>query len=396
VANCLIGGTLIDGIGNKPMPNTVLAFEGRLITYLGREDEFDPKAKEEETIIDVNGKTVMPGLINMHDHLLFKYASGPPMEHLKKHPTYLTIFAVKNILENMRHGITTIREMASIHGISLALRDSINEGELIGPRILTCNQPICATGGHAAELCIEADGANNVRRAARSQLKLGADFIKVMASHDPYPMPGHEQTRPELTADEIRAAFEEAHNWGKKTACHAMGKNALMNCIEAGVDIVDHGAYLDNLTAKLMAERHIYFTPTLSAYTKQTISPRFGRGEKWAEEHRMLVNPIREAFRVALEEDVKIVCGTDSTGRYAEEVELMREGGMGAMESLQACTRIPAEALGLAEVLGTIEVGKLADVVVIDGDPLEDPYTLEKMELVIKEGKIYRPEDIRL
>ena len=143
--------------------------------------------------------------------------------------------------------------MATHHGIALALREAINRGDMLGPRIIACNQPICATGGHASEVCVEADGADNVRHAARTQLKLGADFIKVMASHDPYPMPWDEQTRAELTLEEIRAAYEEAHKWGKKAACHVMGKVALRNVIEAGADIIDHGTYLDDKLAQLMA-----------------------------------------------------------------------------------------------------------------------------------------------
>jgi imidazolonepropionase-like amidohydrolase len=397
MVNYLTGGVLIDCTGREPLHNAVVAFEGTLITQIVRGEEFRTKKKEQGSIIDIKGKAVMPGLINMHDHLLFKYVYGPPREHMRKDPAFLTLFGIKTILKTLRSGITTVREMASLHGIPLALRDVINQGELIGPRILTCNQPICSTGGHASYLCVEADGPDNVRRAARNQLKLGADFIKVMASHDPYCNGrGDECTRAELTLEEIRAAFEEAHKWGKLTGCHAMGKDALRNCIEAGVDVVDHGAYLDRELAKLMVERSIFYTPTLSAYTEQTINPRYGRGEKWIADHKMLIKPMQDAFRVALEEGVKIVVGTDSTGRYAEEVELMREGGMGAMESLQACTRIPSEALGLTALLGTIEVGKLADVIVLGGDPITDPYALEKVEIVIKEGQIFRPEDIRL
>ncbi len=391
----LIGGTLIDCAGNEPIDEAVLTFEGKFITHVGKMGEFDNTGNEKGNSIDFKGKTAMPGLINMHDHLVFKYAYGSPTTHLEKNPTALTVFALRTALETFRSGITTIRDMASLHQISLHLRDAINAGEIVGPRIISCNQPLCMTGGHAHELCIEVDGPDYLRKAARNQLKLGADFVKVMASHDPYHMPGVEQTRAELTLEEIRAAFEEAHKWGKFTACHAMGTGALSNCIEAGVDVVEHGGYLDQNLAKLMAQRDICYTPTLSAYTRQTMSPRFNRGAKWAEDHKVLVQPIKEAFQVALKEGVKVVCGTDSTGRYAEEVELMRKGGMGEMASLQACTKVAAEALGMGDILGTIEVGKLADIVIIDGNPLKDPYALERVELVIKEGIVYSPEDIR-
>jgi imidazolonepropionase-like amidohydrolase len=396
VETYLLGVTLIDCTGREPLHDSVIATEGNLIVRIGTREELQTPAGQEANVIDLTGKTVMPGLINMHDHLLFKYASGPWSEHMKKSLTWLILFAIKTVLGTLRSGITTIRDMASFHGIVLALRDSVSSGEILGPRILTCNQPLCATGGHGLEICFETDGPDNVRQAARTQLKLGADFVKVMASHDPFPMPGYEQTRSEFTIEEMKAAVEEAHKWGRFAACHAMGKKALMNSIEAGVDIVDHGAYLDKDMAKLMVERGTYLTPTLSAYTKQTMNPRFNRGEKWASDHKPLIEPITKAFQIALEEGVRIVCGTDSTGRYAEEVELMREYGMDAMQSLQACTKTAAKALGLGESLGTVEVGKIADLVVMEGNPLTDPYALERVQIVIKEGSVYRPEDIRL
>ena len=392
----VMGGTLIDGTGCRPVADAVVVFDDPRITSVGIRNEIKANANE-GTVIDVTGKTVLPGLINTHQHILFRYGYGPTRQHMKKSPAALTLFGIKSVLDILRHGITTIREMASVHGIGLALRDAINEGDLMGPRIITCNQPICATGGHACEyLSVEADGPDNVRREARNQLKLGADFVKMMANHDPYPRSAGEHTRAELTVEEMRAAFEEAHKWGKRTACHVMGREAIRNVIEAGVDTIDHGAYLDRELARLMAERGIYYTPTLSAYTRQTMNPRFGRGEQWAAAHRPLIEPSQRAIRVAIEEAVTVVCGTDSTGIYAEEVELLREAGMGAMESLQACTKIAAEALDLGNDLGTIEEGKLADIVVIDGDPLADPYALQNVELVIKEGTVYRPEDIRL
>ena len=180
MASYLIGGTLIDGTGRKPLSDTVVGFEEKLITYVGKKEKVDVKIKQEETVIDVKGKRLIPGLINMHEHLVFKYAYGPPMEHVRKSPTFLALFAIRNILENLRNGITTIREMGSTYGIALALRDAINSGELIGPRVIACNQPICSTGGHASELCMETDGPDGFRRAARIQLKIGADFIKLM------------------------------------------------------------------------------------------------------------------------------------------------------------------------------------------------------------------------
>jgi imidazolonepropionase-like amidohydrolase len=204
VETYLLGVTLIDCTGREPLHDSVIATEGNLIVRIGTREELQTPAGQEANVIDLTGKTVMPGLINMHDHLLFKYASGPWSEHMKKSLTWLILFAIKTVLGTLRSGITTIRDMASFHGIVLALRDSVSSGEILGPRILTCNQPLCATGGHGLEICFETNGPDNVRQAARTQLKLGADFVKVMASHDPFPMPGYEQTRSEFTIEEMK------------------------------------------------------------------------------------------------------------------------------------------------------------------------------------------------
>ena len=391
------GATLIDARGGAPVPNSAVAVDGCHIEAVGPADDFvvDP----DTAVVDVTGKTIMPGLINMHDHLVYKEAiGGRPSRFLSENDvTTLTLFATRNVLKLLRRGVTTVRDMATVHGIVLALRDAVNRGELPGPRILACNKPISCTGGHASHsLTIEADGPDAVRKAAREQLKLGTDFVKVMASHDPVSMPGREKTRPEFTPSELHAAINEAHQWGKPTTCHCMGTIALRNVIEAGIDVIEHGIYLDDELAELMASRHIYLTPTYSAYSRQTMNPKYGRGKEWAEAHAPLVEPQTASVKAALRAGITIVNGTDSTGRYAEEVELLRAAGMDRMESLLACTRYAAEALGLDDQIGTLEPGKLADIVVLDSDPLADPYALEQVYLVVKEGKGFRPSDINL
>lgn len=307
-----------------------------------------------------------------------------------------TLSAIQNALNALRRGWTTVRDMGGPHGIALQLRRLIGEGKMPGPRVLACGAPISVTGGHAHQICTEADGPDACRKAARDQLKAGADFVKVMASHDPYPMAGVEQTRPEMSVDEIRAVFSEAHRWGKKTACHVMGTTAIDNVSQAGVDVVDHGTYLNAALADRLAEQGAFLCPTLSAYTRQTMNPRFRRGEAWAAAHQVLVRPHTESFLTALRAGVKIVVGTDTTGSYAEEVELMRESGMLAMDSILACTRTPAEALGLLESVGTLEAGKLADMVVLDADPLADPHAFEQVCFVMKDGVLYRPHEVTL
>jgi imidazolonepropionase-like amidohydrolase len=207
-------------------------------------------------------------------------------------------------------------------------------------------------------------------------------------------MPGSEQTRPEVTADEIAAAFDIAHDWGKAATCHVMGATAIGRVIDAGVDIIEHGHYLTPAQAREMATRGICLTPTLSSYDVQTMHPRFARGERWKAAHETLLAGHESALTAALEAGVTLLVGTDSVGCYAEEVDLFRRAGMSAGDSLLACTAWPARALGLEREIGAVEVGRQADLVFLGSDPLADAYALEDVRLVLKDGVAYEPSQL--
>jgi imidazolonepropionase-like amidohydrolase len=217
-----------------------------------------------------------------------------------------------------------------------------------------------------------------------------------MASGDPHAMPGYEQTIPEMSLAEIRAAFEEAQLRGKPTATHCMGTEALANVLEAGVDMISHGFYLNDELAERMARQGASLDPTLSSYGIQTINPKRQRGEQWIADHQVLLQPMREAFDAALRAGVSIVVGTDTGGFFAEELALMREYGMAPMATLVAATLNAAEAMKMGDRLGSIEEGKIADIVILGSDPLADPYAIEDVVYVIKEGVVLRPDEIVL
>jgi imidazolonepropionase-like amidohydrolase len=392
------GGILIDGTGSAAKDSSIISLsDGRI---LSSSDGELPQLEHDDVVIDATGKWIVPGLFNLHEHLTYRELVGPTFSSIGREVTDATIIAVRNAMNALSRGWTTVVDMGAAHGVALAVKNAIDRGELAGPRVLAVGNPVCITGGHASQaraIAVEADGVDGCRRAARGNLKAGADLLKAMASHDPYCMPGGgEHTRAEMSPEEIRAIFDEARRWGKLTTAHVMGTEAINNVLDAGIDIVHHGIYLNDDHALRMVDNATVYCPTLSAYDRQTMHPAFARGEDWAAAHGPLVKPHRQSIRTAVARGVKIVIGTDSTGGYAEELALLREAGMSPMETILASTRNGAEALGISDQIGTIEPGKLADIVIVDGDPLEDPYAIQRIWKVIKAGRAYAPDSLVL
>ncbi len=388
----ITGATVWDGTGDAVREDVAMRIAGSRIAAIGRTADFgaQPVSGAE---IDGHGLFLMPGLINMHEHLIFRGTVGPPAAALGRGAPELTIHAVRVAATALAQGITTVRDMGTKFEIALRLRDAIGAGQILGPRILACNSAIRVTGGHGYQ-AVHADGVAEFQRAARTQLAAGADFIKVMASHDPTPMPGPEPTRPECTVDELRAAFEVAHDWGHHAGCHVMGSTAISRALDAGANVIEHGHFLTEDQAIRMARDGVTFTPTLSAYNVQTMHPRFKRGAAWKAAHDALRSGHASAMRAAVSAGVAMVVGTDSVGCYAEEVDLLRKAGVGTLESLRACTSNAARALGLDQEIGTISVGRMADIIALRADPRTDPYALEQVQLVIREGRVHRPADL--
>lgn len=386
----VVGGSVFDGESDAFQGDMAVIIEG------GRFTRIAPRASveipPELPVIDATGKFVLPGLINAHAHLTFMYRVGATSRNAERTVTDLTIHAVRVAALLLAQGITTVREMGGESGVPLEMRRAIQAGIVPGPRVVACGQPICVTGGHAAHLSVEADGADGFRRAARGQLKAGADFVKVMASNDPWPMPGVEQTRADAKVEEIQAAFDEAHEWGRLAACHVMGTTAIARVLAAGADIIDHGHYLTDELANDAAKRGVYLTPTLSSYDVETMHSRFDRGRDWGQLHGSLIPGHKSAIAAALRAGLRLLVGTDSCGSYAEEVALMRDAGVAPVDTLRACTSWAAQALRLGAEVGSIAVGKRGDLVILNRDPLEDAYALEDVEVVVKDGQVYSPE----
>jgi imidazolonepropionase-like amidohydrolase len=384
---------LFDGRQDKTTDAPAILIEGERIAAVGVRGDFGTDVDAIQAHFPEGW--IMPGLFNAHVHLTFMYLVGDVQNQMAKSQTEDAIHAARVARLLLAQGVTSARDMGGRFGIPIVIRDLISRGELIGPTLTTCGQPLSVTGGHAWDFSLECDGPDGFRRGARTQLKNGADFVKVMASHDPW-TPGFngQDTRPELSAAEMQAAVGTAHDWARLATCHVMGSQAIDRAIDAGVDILEHGHYLTIDQAHAMAKRGLYLTPTLSSYDSQTMNRRFGRGDSWAAAHEQLVAPHRAAIRNAVEAGVGLLVGTDSVGLYWEEVELLREFGLSPAESLRSCTSTAARAFGTSDRVGTIEAGKRADLVLLGADPLIDARALRNVIQVVKAGCAWDPADL--
>jgi len=280
-------------------------------------------------------------------------------------------------------------------GVDLALKQTVISGLVPGPRMLVSGLLICMTGGHGWQMGREADGPDQVRRAAREQIKSGADIVKLMATGGvltPAVEPGSEQ----YTEDELRAGVQEAHKAGKKTATHAMGTQGILNALRAGIDSIEHGVYLNDEAVSLMVKGDIPYIPTLSAlYHIESKGVEAGI-PAYAVEKTLRVKPFHlDSVRMARETGVRVAMGTDAGTPFNEhggnlgELGHLVENGFSPMEAIESGTRIASQVLGMDRELGTVEEGKLADLIVVEGNPLDDVGILKKREsirLVMKGG----------
>lgn len=402
----LRGGILIDGTGRGPLEDSVVIIRGSKISATGKSGRVG--VPKQAKVIDVSGMTVMPGLFDLHVHLGSE-SLGRKIDFrlwsLETSPYLVAYHAVRNAQACLEAGFTTIRSMGGgREAWDPALRDAFEQGIFPGPRIFASALLIGMTAGHG-DLFIPttiqerppriADGPVECRKAVREQVRAGADFIKicttggVMSKED-------KPTWRNYTVEEIRAITDEAHALERTVAAHAEGLVGIKNAIVGGVDTLEHGCYLDDEACEMTVERGIVYVPTLSIVHQIGVKGReLGLPEFGLRKAREVEKDHIESFRRAYRAGVKIALGTDGgyniaqCGENALELELMVENGMSPMEAIVAGTKTSAEAIGGAEGLGTIEEGKVADVIVVDGDPLRDITVLqnkEKIRAVIKEG----------
>jgi imidazolonepropionase-like amidohydrolase len=355
----------------------------------------EPSAGTLTTRIDGRAATLLPGLIDCHVH--FAMSGGPDWLSEVKEPYATSCWrAAIHARNTLKAGFTTVRTLGGRDGADPALRDAQAAGIVDGPRIVATNMVVCMTGGHGSWMGREADGPDEVRKAVREQLKAGADCIKFIATGGvmtPGVAPGSQQ----LTFDELRAGVEEAHKAGRTTAAHAHGAEGMQAAVLAGIDSIEHGSFMTDEIIALMKERGTFYSATLCSAQGFLDAPE-GLVADWAQAKATQVRlALDDTFRRAYAAGVKLVLGTDAGtpfnrhGDNARELALMVKLGVAPVDALCAGTRNGAELLGKLDMLGSIEPGKLADLVLVDGDVVADITRLctpANIRLVIQGGRI--------
>lgn len=386
--------TLVDGTGAVPVPGQALIVEGRRIDWIGPEAQL-PEGSAGEAI-DGQGGTVMPGMINCHVHLTNDGSPDLFGQVARDTVTTAALRGYLNLQATLESGITSVRDCGAASNIALDLARAVEDGLIPGPRIRAAGRVITMTGGHGHFIGREADGPDGVRQATRAEIKAGAHFIKAMATGGVL-TPGVVPTQTALQQDELEQVAREAHNAGRRAACHAIGNDGIKNAIRAGIDSIEHGFYLDDEALELAVQRGTVLVPTLIAVNQIVNNGKSGAMPDWVvEKAESESGHHQESFAAAVRSGMKIAAGTDAGTPFnphtylAQELALMVDYGLRPMDAIVAATRTAAENLGLAPDVGTLEVGRFADIIVVDGDPATDITAVGRVRFVMKDGTVIR------
>jgi imidazolonepropionase-like amidohydrolase len=405
-ATLIHAGRLIDGVADAPRERVTVVVEGDRIRSI--ETGFVAPAAG-DVVIDLSDSTAMPGLMDMHVHLTSEHTRRSEIDNMKKSEADRAYDSVRFAERTLLAGFTTVRNLGDQFNVSIALRRAIAEGNVKGPRIFTSGRSIGTRGGHAdstnswgpflysddPRLNTVCNGADSCREAVRKRYQDGADSIKITATGGVMSI-AKSGTAPQFTDEELEAVISTAHDYGMKVAAHAHGTEGMKRAVRAGIDSIEHGTLMDVEIMRMMKEQGTYLVPTISAgrwVAEKAQDPTY---------FHPLVRPkalelgpvIQETFGKAWRAGVPIMFGTDcgvcEHGSNAKEFAYMTEAGMPIMAAIRSATIVPARYLGIADRLGSIEAGKVADIVAVPGDPHSDDHVMERVNFVMKEGVVYK------
>ena len=406
-ATLIHAGRVIDGLSDKVLvEQTVVVDAGRIVAI----EPGYRVAGAADRVVDLRSSTLLPGLMDMHVHITSEYSRSSELDRFKKDGPDVALDGALFASRTLQAGFTTVRDLGDGFRASIALRNAINAGKLAGPRIFAAGKSIATTGGHADPTNGWADhlggqqvgplegvinGSEQAAQAVRQRYKEGSDLIKITATGGVLSI-AKNGLNPQFTEEEIRGIVTTARDYGFKVAAHAHGAEGMKRAVRAGVHTIEHGTFMDDETIKLMKERGTYYVPTITAGAwvfdrsrEEGFFPAVVR-PKAAE-----VGPqIQGTFAKAYKAGVKILFGTDTGvsahGENAREFLLMVEAGMPAMAAIRSATSEPAKFLEIDDRLGSVTVGKLADLIAVPGDPLVDIGVMQRVHFVMKDGVVHR------
>jgi imidazolonepropionase-like amidohydrolase len=400
-------GTLIDGTGAAPIRNAVIVIQEGRITAVGANVQVPSGA----TVIDLSAATVLPGFIDAHVHLASHVIGDGDWQHagLTEMPSQLALLGAAHAQQTLEGGFTTVRVVGTGNFSDIALRNAINAGWILGPRILGAGVSFGIRGGHCDgtnglqpfaldhEAGVEsgvADGVEEVRNAVRYAVKYGADVIKICATGGVLSLTDSVGVQ-QYTEEEMRAIVETATQLDRRVAAHAHGTAGIKAAVRAGVTSIEHGSILDAEAVALMKQKGTWLVPTLLAgFTVESLATAGRLPPPIAAKALAIAPRMHNSFKLAVDGGVKIALGTDAGvskhGTNAREFALMVRYGMTPMQAIVAGTSGGATLLGLEREIGTIAVGKRADLVAVQGNPLESIQVLQSVSFVMKDGRVFK------
>lgn len=367
-------------------------FTGSILVENGIIQEVGPDVSAEQAeVISLGGSYVMPGLFNCHTHMCLP---PDPAVNFNRNDCQITMLALNHLQQYLKTGVTFIRDVGGVNFIDIDIRNAGKKGQISAPDMQVSGKCICMTGGHGWQMAREADGPDDCRKAAREQLRAGADWIKVMGTGGVM-TEGVEPGSPQLDEEELRAAITEGHKAGAKSCTHSQGMTGIKNALRAGVDSIEHGFYMDDWCFDWMKEHNVFYVPTLAAmYWIKTNGTSAGIPKSAVRKVNAAFEDHLNTFRNAYQAGVKIVLGTDAGTPFnphdktAYEIILMTEAGMDIWDALRAGTILAAEMCGVEKTHGSIECGKKANLAVFSKNPIDCPETVMDCQMTVLGGNI--------